>query len=428
MVHDPAGRVTGFQEKPARADARSNLCNCGIYAFEPAIFDLIPPKTFVDYAKDVFPRLLADGEPFHVWRLDSYWNDVGSIHEYRRGNFDALLGRVAVTLPGRELRLGVWVGEGTEVAGDAEIVPPVLIGDGCRVAAGARLVGPLVIGDGCTIGQGAVLEGVIHWNGTATGRARRPWPAASSAAACASASTPPSTAARSIGEGCTVGAGAVVKADARLGPADRGGRRRRARTARVTSLGRLAEGVVDLFLPRRCVCCGRAGGWLCEACAPSLVPLPATVCARCGAPLARARSECRECRGRELAFATARAAYLYDGPARRLVTACKFRALRSLAGEMADLARLPFEQTVAALGGVAGVDLVTCVPVHRERDLERGFDQAALLGRRLADGAGLPFASLSRAHAPRPPAERARRRRARRQRALGIQARRQNGR
>ena len=162
----------------------------------------------------------------------------------------------------------------------------------------------------------------------------------------------------------------------------------------MTSLGRLAEGVVDLFLPRRCVCCGRAGGWLCEACAPSLVPLPATVCARCGAPLARARSECPECRGRELAFATARAAYLYDGPARRLVTACKFRALRSLAGEMADLARLPFEQTVAALGGGAGVDLVTCVPVHRDRDLERGFDQAALLGRRLADGAGLPFASL----------------------------------
>ena len=61
---------------------------------------------------------------------------------------------------------------------------------------------------------------------------------------------------------------------------------------------------------------------------------------------------------------------------------------------MADLATIPFQQTVAALGGVAGVDLVTCVPVHRDRRLERGFDQAALLARRLADVAGLPFASL----------------------------------
>jgi ComF family protein len=162
----------------------------------------------------------------------------------------------------------------------------------------------------------------------------------------------------------------------------------------VTSLGRLADGVVDLFLPKRCVECGRAGRWLCEACAPALVPLPATVCERCGAPLARPRTDCRECRGRDLAFASARAAYVYDGPARRLVTACKFRALRSLCAEMADLATIPFQQTVAALGGVAGVDLVTCVPVHHDRRLERGFDQAALLGRRLADVAGLPFASL----------------------------------
>jgi mannose-1-phosphate guanylyltransferase/phosphomannomutase len=217
VVHDPAGRVTGFQEKPAKVEALSNLCNCGIYAFEPAIFGLIPPDTFVDYAKDVFPRLLAAGEPFHTWHLDGYWNDVGSIREYRRSNFDALLGRVAVTIPGRELRLGVWLGEGTEVADDVAIVPPVLIGDGCRVAAQARLVGPLVIGDGCTIGQGAVLEGVIHWNGTATGRgASLAGGIVGRGVRIGEHATVHSGAV--IGDGCTIAAGEVVKADARLAP------------------------------------------------------------------------------------------------------------------------------------------------------------------------------------------------------------------
>jgi ComF family protein len=162
----------------------------------------------------------------------------------------------------------------------------------------------------------------------------------------------------------------------------------------VTTIGRLADAAADLFLPRRCVGCGRAGCWLCDACRAALVPLPATVCERCGAPLARSRPECRECRGRHLAFASARAAFVYDGPARRLVTACKFRALRPLAAEMAALAESPFERRVAALAGAGGVDIVTCVPVHRERDLERGFDQAALLARRLATAAGLPFAPL----------------------------------
>ena len=217
VVHDARGRVTGFQEKPAKAEALSHLCNCGIYAFEPRIFDLIPPDEFVDYAKDVFPRLLNDAEPFYVWRLETYWNDVGSLREYRHGNFDALRGRVAVTVPGRELRLGVWVGDDTKVAPDAVIVPPVLLGDDCRVDSGARLIGPLIVGDGCTIGPGALLEGVIHWNGTATGRG------ASLAGGIVGRGVRIGEAATVhrgavVGDGCTIEGGAVVKADARLAP------------------------------------------------------------------------------------------------------------------------------------------------------------------------------------------------------------------
>jgi len=159
-------------------------------------------------------------------------------------------------------------------------------------------------------------------------------------------------------------------------------------------LGGLADAAVDLFLPKRCVACGRAGRWLCGSCSAVLEPLPASCCAHCGAPLARPADRCRECRGRDLAFASARAAYLYEGPARALVTACKFRSLRSLTAEMAALAGAPFARAVADLGGAGGVGLVTCVPVHRDRDLERGFDQAELLARRLAGAAGLPFAPL----------------------------------
>jgi NDP-sugar pyrophosphorylase family protein len=217
VVHDKHGRVTGFQEKPSKKEALSRLCNCGIYVFEPRIFELIPPGAFVDYAKDVFPRLLAEGEPFHVWRLATYWNDVGSIRQYRRGNFDALRGRVAVSLPGRELHLGVWVGDGTEVAPDATIVPPVLIGDRCRLEPLVRLVGPLIIGDDCTIGHGAALDGVIHWNGIATGRG------ASLAGSIVGRGVHIGENAEVhrgavIGDGSVVADGAVIKGGARLRP------------------------------------------------------------------------------------------------------------------------------------------------------------------------------------------------------------------
>ena len=117
VVHDDQMRVVGFQEKPPREEALSTLCNCGIYAFEPQIFDYIEPGTFVDWARDVFPALLEDGLPFHCWELETYWNDVGNIEQYRLSNFDALLGRVALDVPGRQIAPRVWVGQGTETRG-----------------------------------------------------------------------------------------------------------------------------------------------------------------------------------------------------------------------------------------------------------------------------------------------------------------------
>ena len=170
VVHDAAGRITGFQEKPAAGDALSDLCNCGIYAFEPAIFDYVPAGVFVDWAKDVFPALLAADVPFHRWRLESYWNDVGNIEQYRLSNFDALLGRVKLDVPGRQIQPGVWVGQGTQIDPGVRIEAPVLIGAGCLIESEAELIGPLIIGDGCVIERGAVLEGMINWEGVRTGR------------------------------------------------------------------------------------------------------------------------------------------------------------------------------------------------------------------------------------------------------------------
>jgi ComF family protein len=105
--------------------------------------------------------------------------------------------------------------------------------------------------------------------------------------------------------------------------------------------------------------------------------------------------ECSECRGRELGFVSARAAFAYEGPARKLVTACKFRSLHSLGAEMAELARVAF--STALMAGPQSAEAVTCVPVHRDRRLERGFNQAELLARELARQEGLPFvAALER--------------------------------
>jgi len=134
--------------------------------------------------------------------------------------------------------------------------------------------------------------------------------------------------------------------------------------------------VLDLLLPQRCVVCGRGGKQLCAVCQEELPRIEPPLCARCGAPTAWPVERCRECAGRRLGFASARAAVGYDTAARRFVHAWKERGLRRLATEAAQLVaeRLPQPE----------VDALTFVPADRGRRLERGHNPAERLALELA--------------------------------------------
>jgi mannose-1-phosphate guanylyltransferase/mannose-1-phosphate guanylyltransferase/phosphomannomutase len=160
------GRIQGFQEKPDPAEALSDLGSCGIYVFEPQIFDHFPDRDFVDWAQDVFPVLLERDIPLFGHEIDSYWNDIGSISEFRQGNIDALTGAVEVEVSGREIENGVRIGDTSSLDGQTVMEPPVFIGEKCVIGSNVRLTGPLVIGDRCSIGDGATLRDVLVWPGT----------------------------------------------------------------------------------------------------------------------------------------------------------------------------------------------------------------------------------------------------------------------
>ena len=160
VIADSAGRIQGFQEKPDRAEALSDLASCMIYVLDPEIFDYFPSKPVVDFAREVFPALLENDVPFHIHQIDAYWNDVGSLPEYLRGNLDAVGGAVEVELTGELLEPSG--GEEALERGDPGVSGRVLAADGCEIGAGVRLDGPLVIGARCTIGARArVKESVV---------------------------------------------------------------------------------------------------------------------------------------------------------------------------------------------------------------------------------------------------------------------------
>jgi ComF family protein len=84
----------------------------------------------------------------------------------------------------------------------------------------------------------------------------------------------------------------------------------------------------------------------------------------------------------------------YEGPARELVRALKFRGATKLAEAMAA-------QVVAnAPEGLLSEGVLVPVPLHRERRRRRGFNQARLLANAVSARAGLPvWDGLARAGA-----------------------------
>lgn len=144
--------------------------------------------------------------------------------------------------------------------------------------------------------------------------------------------------------------------------------------------------LLDLILPRRCACCGRPGAALCAPCHDALPRVTPPLCVRCGAPTPWPVRRCRECAGRRLAFATARAAVAYDDSVRLIVAGWKERALRGLAAIAAALLAEVVPRPTA--------DAVTFVPPDPDRGLRRGHHPPAALAALLAESWELPLATL----------------------------------
>jgi len=146
--------------------------------------------------------------------------------------------------------------------------------------------------------------------------------------------------------------------------------------------------LLDLLFPRRCVVCSLPGAALCPRCTISLPRIEGPLCARCGTPTAWPVARCRECAGRRLSFASARAAVAYDGPARALVAGWKDRGLRPLGREFAGFVVEVVPRTSA--------HALTFVPGDAERSLKRGQNAAEALARELGPRWGLPVERLLR--------------------------------
>ena len=146
----------------------------------------------------------------------------------------------------------------------------------------------------------------------------------------------------------------------------------------------VAAKALDAALPAACVGCGREGPPICRACLPALDARrasPAGVPIGLPGELPEPLLQLEWCAS-------------FRGVTRDALHAIKYSGEQRLADPLgAAIAR-----RWRAVG--VGADLVVNVPVHADRERQRGYDQAGLIARKAARDLGLPFVpALRRARA-----------------------------
>ena len=133
--------------------------------------------------------------------------------------------------------------------------------------------------------------------------------------------------------------------------------------------------------------CGPCSDWLPWMAGRPDGPATGACCERCGTPLAGAQPdgiECAKCQSKAPAFDRARAVFSYDFPVDAALKSIKFRRrlefVPALACAMAPVIARDFPLA----------DALVPVPLHRWRQMRRGFNQATELCRSLARETGLP--------------------------------------
>lgn len=151
----------------------------------------------------------------------------------------------------------------------------------------------------------------------------------------------------------------------------------------------ILHGLVDLVYPPRCWVCSKLGQELvCRDCLNGFDIIGMPFCTRCGKPTEVEVDECRECRGKNFRFSSARAFGLFGGGLKEAVHSFKYKNGKVLAPFFAELILLNIDPQFFE------IDLVTEVPLNRKREIRRGFNQAKLLAQSIAKRIDKPHHSL----------------------------------
>lgn len=165
VVTNQDGRISRFLEKPSWGEVFSDTVNTGLYFIEPEVLSYIKKNQMFDFSKDLFPILMEKDKPLYGFVTEDYWCDIGDMNAYIAVHNDILNNKVNIKIDEKEIRQGVWVGDGAVISKDVVIKPPVLIGKNAVIKSGSTIGSFSVIGEATHIHENSSIKKSIIWKG-----------------------------------------------------------------------------------------------------------------------------------------------------------------------------------------------------------------------------------------------------------------------
>ena len=142
--------------------------------------------------------------------------------------------------------------------------------------------------------------------------------------------------------------------------------------------------LLDVLFPPQCGGCKRSGHVLCPSCIARIQPLPSPLCQHCSTPLSP-NGACKTCYYHRLNLSGLRAVGTFQEPLRAAIHALKYNGNTRLAQPLGHLlAQAYITHNIQA-------DIIVPVPLHSERERQRGYNHAHLLAQVCSSALGIPL-------------------------------------
>ena len=156
---DRDGYVNDIQRIHPSQEKRSTLRPVGLYLFNSAVLDLIPPGRYFDLKEQLFTTLHESDAPGKVWEITGYCRTISSLEDYLHANYDLLLKRVR--FPEMEDAGGDFAAYPEDrpyINPSSSLVEPFVLGGASRVEDQVLILGPTAVGHHCQIESGAIIN------------------------------------------------------------------------------------------------------------------------------------------------------------------------------------------------------------------------------------------------------------------------------